>query len=50
MQHGGEKGEWGVRKGGDIPGSSHAFVGGVGASTGKALTWRWMGWKWMQMG
>ena len=30
-----------VRKGGgDIPRSSHAFVGGVGASTGAASTWR----------
>ena len=28
----------GGEKGGDIPGSNHAFVGGVGAGTGKALT------------
>ena len=39
-----------VRKGGDIPGSNHAFVDGVGAGTSKALTWRWVGWKQMQMG
>ena len=43
------KGNGGVRKGGDIPGGNHAFVGGVGAGTGKALTWRWVGRKWMRM-
>ena len=44
------KGNGGGRKGGDIPGSNHAFVGGVGAGTGKALTWRWVGRKRMRMG
>ena len=39
-----------MRKEGNIPGSNHAFVGGVGASTGKALTCRWVGQKRMQMG